>query len=348
MIWLKLLLLPIYFLYSILIRIRNKFFDLGLFKSREFNIPIISVGNMCIGGSGKTPHVEYLIRLINDSQKISVLSRGYGRKSKGFLNVNANSSAHKVGDEPLQIASKYPNVSVAVCERRVSGIMRLLKQKVSLILLDDAFQHRWVQPGLSILLTKYDNLFINDTLLPLGSLREHKKGYSRADIIVVTGTPTPLLPLDEHRLVEQISPMYNQKVCFSFVKYLEPKSIFTNEIIDIKNKDILLLTGIENTNSLINHLEESGNKIVNHLKYRDHYNYKLRDIKKIISSFQSISSTEKLILTTEKDSFRLLKFDKLLEGITICCIPIEVGFHGKKSNFDSLILNYVEKNNFYN
>lgn len=348
MIWLKLLLLPVYLLYSILIRIRNKFFDIGLFKSREFNIPIISVGNMCIGGSGKTPHVEYLIRLINDSQKVSVLSRGYGRKSRGFLNVNANSSAKKVGDEPLQIASKYPNVSVAVCERRVSGIMKLLKQKVSLILLDDAFQHRWVQPGLSILLTKYDNLFINDTLLPLGSLREHKKGYSRADIIVVTGTPNPLLPLDEHRLVEQISPMFNQKVCFSFVKYLEPKSIFTNEIIDIKNKDILLLTGIENPNSLSNHLEESGNKIVNHLKYRDHYNFKERDIKKIISSFQSISSTEKLILTTEKDSFRLLKFEKLLEGITICCIPIEVGFHGKKSNFDSLILNYVEKNNFYN
>jgi len=348
MIWLKLLSLPVFLLYSIFIRIRNTFFDFGLLKSRKFNIPIISVGNMCIGGSGKTPHVEYLIRLINNSKKVSVLSRGYGRKSKGFLNVNSDSPANKVGDEPLQIVSKYPEVAVAVCERRVSGIMKLLKQKVSLILLDDAYQHRWVQPGLSILLTKYNNLFINDTLLPLGSLREHKKGYSRADVIVVTGTPNPLLPLDEHRLKEQISPKLNQKICYSFVKYLKPKSIFSDETVDLKNKDILLLTAIENPYSLINYLDESGFKIASHLRYRDHYNYRDNDLKKIISTFHSITSTEKLILTTEKDSFRLLKFEKLLEGITICCIPIEVGFHGKKSDFDSLILNYVEENNFNN
>ena len=346
MIWLKLLLLPVYLLYSILIRIRNILFDVGFLKSKKFNIPVISVGNMCVGGSGKTPHVEYIIRLINDSKNISVLSRGYGRRSKGFLNVTPQSSAKIVGDEPLQIASKYPNVSVAVCERRVSGIMKLLKQKVSLILLDDAFQHRWVQPGLSILLTKYDNLFVNDVLLPLGSLREHKHGYSRADIIVVTGTPNPLLPLDEYRLIEQISPFYNQKVCFSYVKYLDAISIFSDKKIALNGKKILLVTGIENPNSFINYLEDTNNEIAHHLKYRDHYNYRDKDVKKIISKFNSITSTEKLILTTEKDSFRLLKFEKLFKGIQVCCIPIEVSFQGKKSDFDSLILNYVEKNNF--
>ena len=346
MIWLKLLLLPVYLLYSILIRIRNKLFDVGFFKSKKFNIPVISVGNMCIGGSGKTPHIEYLIRLFNNSKEVSVLSRGYGRKSKGFLNVSSHSTAKIVGDEPLQIASKYPNVCVAVCERRVFGIMKLLKQKVSLILLDDAFQHRWVQPGLSILLTKYDNLFVNDVLLPLGSLREHKEGYSRADIIVVTGTPNPLLPLDEYRLIEQISPSHNQKVCFYYVKYLDARSIFSEQKIDLKYKEILLLTGIENPTALLDYLEDTNKKIACHLKYRDHYDYKERDIKKIISKFNSITSTEKLILTTEKDSFRLLKFEKLFNGIPVCCIPIEVGFQGKKSNFDSLILKYVEKNNF--
>ena len=158
MIWLKLLLLPFFFLYSIFIRLRNKFFDIGIFKSKKFNIPIISVGNMCVGGSGKTPHVEYLIRLIDESKKVSVLSRGYGRKSKGFINVNSNSTSDLVGDEPLQMASKYPNICVAVCEKRVLGIMNLLKQKVNLILLDDAFQHRWVEPvsvnGLKILFRK--------------------------------------------------------------------------------------------------------------------------------------------------------------------------------------------------
>jgi tetraacyldisaccharide 4'-kinase len=346
MILLKLLLLPVFFLYSISIRLRNKFFDIGLFKSRKFNIPIISVGNICVGGSGKTPHVEYLIRLIKDSKNISVLSRGYGRKSRGFLNVNSNSIPELVGDEPLQIAVKYPEVSVAVCEKRVSGIISLLKQKVNLILLDDAFQHRWVKPGLNILLTKYDNLFINDTLLPIGGLREHKKEYSRADIIIVTGTPNPLLPLDEYRLKEQISPSFEQKICFSYIEYLNPKSIFSNQVVSLENKEILLVTGIGSSNSLVNYLENSGFKVSNHLKFRDHYNYKKKDIKKIISTFNSISSEEKLILTTEKDSFRLLKFESLFVGITICYIPIEIKFQGKKSNFDSLILDYVEKNNF--
>jgi tetraacyldisaccharide 4'-kinase len=346
MIWLKLLLLPFFFLYSIFIRLRNKFFDIGIFKSKKFNIPIISVGNMCVGGSGKTPHVEYLIRLIDESKKVSVLSRGYGRKSKGFINVNSNSTSDLVGDEPLQMASKYPNICVAVCEKRVLGIMNLLKQKVNLILLDDAFQHRWVEPGLNILLTKYDNLFINDTLMPLGSLREHKKGYSRANIIVVTDTPKPLLPLDEYRLREQIAPAFDQKVCFSHINYLNPISIFSNQKINMVNKEILLLTGIGNPSNLLNYLEESNIEISKHLKFRDHHNFKNKDIKKIITSFNSIKSTEKLILTTEKDSYRLLKFENQFEGISICFIPIEIKFHGKKSDFDSLILNYVEKNSF--
>ena len=189
------------------------------------------------------------------------------------------------------MASKYPNICVAVCEKRVLGIMNLLKQKVNLILLDDAFQHRWVEPGLNILLTKYDNLFINDTLMPLGSLREHKKGYSRADIIVVTDTPKPLLPLDEYRLREQIAPAFDQKVCYSHINYLNPKSI-------------------------------------------------------IFPPFNNLTFVFLFVLTYLKDSYRLLKFQNQFEGISICFIPIEIKFHGKKSDFDSLILNYVEKNSF--
>lgn len=275
------------------------------------------------------------------------MSRGYGRKTNGFLKVNPDSDYLNVGDEPLQIASKFPAASVAVSEKRSFGIKELLKEKIDVVILDDAFQHRWVKPGLNILLTKYNDLFINDNLIPLGRLREHKSCYLRADLIVVTDTPNPLLPLDEHRLVEQISPMFYQKVCFSYFKYLQPKSLFTDDKKTLENSSIILVTGIANSHSLIEYIESEKGKIKHHHNFRDHYNYKTKDIKKIIQSFSSISNSDRLILTTEKDAVRLKKYKEYFDGIPIYFIPIQVKFHGK-TNFNSLINEYVEENNFRN
>jgi len=283
---------------------------------------------------------------LNKTKLVSVLSRGYGRKSSGYYRVSTQSDFLKVGDEPLQIASKFPEINVAVSEKRTLGIKELLKVKSDVIILDDAFQHRWVKPGLSILLTKYNDLFINDSLLPLGRLREPKSCYLRADVIVVTDTPNPLLPLDEYRLIEQLSPAFHQKICFSYFKYLTPKALFSNDLPEnIFKKDIVLVTGIAKSLSLLDYIENNNGKIRSHLKYKDHYKYKSNDVKKIIQVFNSISSTEKLILTTEKDAVRLKKFEKLFANVNIFYIPIEVKFHGK-TNFNSLLLTYVEENNF--
>ena len=223
-------------IYGFVVYIRNVFFDYGLFTSKDYSVPIISIGNLCSGGSGKSPLVEYILRLIENKEKVAVLSRGYGRDTRGFKWVTPKSYVKDVGDESLQIVRKFPQVSVAVAENRNEGIQNIIYEESELIILDDAFQHRWVNPGLNILLTTYDNLFINDYLLPFGSLRESRSGSKRADIIVVTKTPYPLLPLDEYRLKEQIAPFFHQKLCYSYLNYLPLESLFTNDKYSLDNK----------------------------------------------------------------------------------------------------------------
>ena len=340
--FLRLLLFPFSLIYGFLVYLRNVFFDCGLLASKDYSVPIISIGNLCSGGSGKSPLVEYVLNLIENKEKIAVLSRGYGRESRGFRWVSSESLVKDVGDEPLHIFHKFPQVNVAVSENRNKGIQNIIHEECDLILLDDAFQHRWVNPGLNILLTTYDNLFINDYLLPFGNLREARKSFKRADIIVVTKTPSPLLPLDEYRLKEQISPFFHQKLCYSYINYLTPKSLFSNKECLIDGKKILLLTAIASANQLKDYIA-SKSEIVEHLDFRDHYNFKKKDIVKIIDTYNKIDSQEKLILTTEKDAERLALFENYFEGVSIACIPIEVKFHGK-TNFNDLILKYVEQN----
>ena len=211
--FLKLFLIPLSFLYGLLMYFRNLLFDFKIVKSKEYQLPIISIGNLCVGGSGKSPMVEYIVKLLSSHTGVAVLSRGYGRETSISLG-KTGSYVRDVGDEPLQIKRKFPNVSVAVSEDRQKGIQKFLGHNCQVVLLDDAYQHRWVKPGLSILLTTYDNLFINDYLLPFGSLRESRRRANRADIIVITKSPKPLLPLDEYRLREQIAPSLEQKVVF--------------------------------------------------------------------------------------------------------------------------------------
>ena len=340
--FLRFFLLFISLLYGFVVFFRNIFFDYGIFSSKEYNIPIISVGNLCAGGSGKSPLVDYILRLIDNRDKVAVLSRGFGRDSRGFQWVTNKSIVKDVGDESLQIARKFPEINVAVSERRNKGIQEIIHKECDLIILDDAYQHRWVKPGLNILLTTYDNLFINDNLLPYGRLRESKKNFSRADIIVVTKTPYPLLPLDKYRLKEQISPFFYQKLCYSYLEYHKSVSLYTKKSVSIEGKVVILMTAIASAGLLKEYVDSKAN-VIEHFEFKDHYNFKKKDIKKIIDSYNKIDSQEKLILTTEKDATRLALYENDFKGIDIVYLPIEIKFQGK-TNFNELILKYVEQN----
>lgn len=339
---LRLFLLPITLFYGFVVFLRNILFDYGILSSKEYTIPIISVGNLCAGGSGKSPLVDYILRLIDNRNKVAVLSRGYGRDSRGFQWVTNKSVVKEVGDESLQIARKFPEINVAVSESRNKGIQEIIHKECDLIILDDAYQHRWVKPGLNILLTTYDNLFINDNLLPYGRLRESKKNFSRADIIVVTKTPYPLLPLDNYRLKEQISPFFYQKLCYSYLEYQKPVSLYAKKSVSIEGKVVILMTAIASADLLKEYVDSKAN-VIEHFEFKDHYKFKKKDIKKIIHSYNKIDSQEKLILTTEKDATRLALYENDFKGIDIVYLPIEFKFQGK-TNFNELILKYVEQN----
>ena len=340
--FLRFFLLFISLFYGFVVFLRNILFDYGIFSSKEYTVPIISVGNLCAGGSGKSPLVDYILRLIDNRNKVAVLSRGYGRNSKGFQWVTNKSFVKDVGDESLQIARKFPEINVAVSESRNKGIQEIIHKECDLIILDDAYQHRWVKPGLNILLTTYDNLFINDNLLPYGRLRESKKNFSRADIIVVTKTPYPLLPLDNYRLKEQISPFFYQKLCYSYLEYQKPVSLYAKKSVSIEGKVVILMTAIASAGLLKEYIDSKAN-VIEHFKFKDHYRFKKKDIKKIIDSYNKIDSQEKLILTTEKDATRLALYENDFKGIDIVYLPIEFKFQGK-TNFNELILKYVEQN----
>lgn len=341
----RLLLIPLSYVYGFIVYIRNKLFDYEIFNSQKYSIPIISVGNLCSGGSGKTPLVEYLINLVGNSYKIAVLSRGYGRKSKGFLYVTKNSCVNDVGDEPLQIVQKFPKIIVAVSESRNFGIKKLINKNCDLIILDDAYQHRSVNPGLSVLVSSYNNLFTNDYLLPYGNLRESKNNYSRANIIVVSKAPYPLLSSDKLKTKKQISPLFNQKLCYSYLNYKDPVGLFSNSYLSLSNKNIILITAIASSDPLFNYVFSKAT-IIKHFRFRDHYKFKKNDIKKIIKYYEEIDLQETLILTTEKDATRLVNFESYFIGISVAYLPVEFKFY-PKSNFNKLILNYVEQNRIY-
>lgn len=340
--YLKLFLIPISILYGLIVSFRNMLFDFNVIKSKKYDVPIISIGNLCVGGSGKSPMVEYIVKLLSDFSDVAVLSRGYGRVTSGFHWVKLSSCVRDVGDEPLQIKRKFPNVLVAVSENRQKGIKKLLVHKCQVVILDDGYQHRWVKPGLSILLTTYDNLFINDYLLPYGSLRESRKRADRADIIVVTKSPKPLLPLDEYRLKEQIAPSLNQKLCFSYIDYKAPQMMFDSSTTNLINKKIILVTAISSSKQIVDYVKEKAD-LVKHFEYRDHKFFKKKDVLKIIKSYTQINSEEKLILTTEKDASRLAVFENEFKTISFAYLPIEVKFQGN-INFNELIINYAGKN----
>lgn len=352
---LKILLLPFAFFYATVIFFRNLFFDIGLLKSKEFNLPVISVGNLVAGGTGKSPLIEYLILLLKDQYKIATLSRGYGRKTKGFLEANSLSTIDEVGDEPLQFKKKFNEITVAVCERRRYGIEHLQNTQ-DVILLDDAYQHRAVKPGLSILLYDYNSLFNQDFILPLGKLREPGSEMSRADVLLITKTPKIFSPMERRRVEARLKPKENQQIFYSYIKYknlipLNPEHpVKTIEELD-KRTGVILFTGIANPLSLVNYIEDLIKRKPVHLAYPDHHKFNHRDISRLRQTFENHPAKDKIIITTEKDSTRLLisKLKTEVEQLPVYYLPIQAEIHKEdKEHFDKLILDYVRSNKKHN
>ena len=348
----RFILYPIAFLYGGLMTLRNFFYDIGFFSSKIHDFPVISVGNLSMGGTGKSPHVEYIIRLLKRKSKIATLSRGYGRNTTGFLEVSRNHSFLDVGDEPKVFKDNYPYLNVFVDANRNRGI-RTIREKypeTKCVIMDDAFQHRTIKPGLSILLTDYSKLYIKDLMLPTGGLREPHWGAQRADIIVVTKCPPIFSPVDARAIRKQLKAKPYQKVYFSYLSYNNIKPVYKNEhpksIKLGKESDILLFTGIAKPSILEYHLKDKVNSI-RHLRFGDHHNFMINDIQKIVKEFEQLKGKNKIILTTEKDSVRLQSsgIKEILGGKPIYFIPVQVQFHGKdKDEFDEQILEYVARN----
>lgn len=331
---LRKILFPFAVLYGFIVSIRNFLFDKGILKSYSFDIPIIAVGNLSMGGTGKTPQIEYLIRLLSPKYKIATLSRGYKRKSEGFILAGATSNAEILGDEPFQFYNKFKNILVAVDADRKNGIEQLLSQinKPEVILLDDAFQHRRVKARCYILLTSYGDLYSDDFLLPMGNLRESRKGAQRANIIIVTKCPSNLSREEQTTIKNKLKLSVNQELYFTRIKfddfvYSENKKIKGSEI---QATDKVLLAGIANPESFFTHLQHPNDTI---LTFPDHHNFSESDILEIKKKAQN-----KIIITTEKDYVRLkgkIPMDQLYY------LPIQSSFLVEYENFDKTILNYV-------
>ncbi|HTX88959.1 MAG TPA: tetraacyldisaccharide 4'-kinase [Bacteroidales bacterium] len=343
------LLLPFSWLYGSLMMMRNFLFDTGLFPSRRFDIPVISVGNLSLGGTGKTPHTEYLIRLLRDRYYVSTLSRGYGRETRGFILASRRTNARYIGDEPLQYLKKFGNIRVAVDENRARGIRKLLEKipGPDVILLDDAFQHRWVKPGLSVLLTDYLNPYFEDRVVPSGRLREFPIGARRADLIIVTKTPKILSPITRRRLLEKVNPLPRQQVFFSYIQYGDPLPVFdfTDPCFATRPAYILLFTGIAQDYPLKEHLERLCRDLIV-VRYPDHHHYTLKDFESLKKQFEDLPGHKKILVTTEKDAMRLKTPEAatVFRNLPLFFVPIEIRFHGNdQPAFDQIILDYMEK-----
>lgn len=343
---LRLILFPFTFIYGLVVFVRNLLFDFGIFKSHTFRIPIISVGNLTVGGAGKSPMTEYLVTLLKDKFQIATLSRGYGRKTKGYRPVLVTSTAEEVGDEPLQFKTKFPAVTVAVAEKRQEGIERL-QPGHDLIILDDAFQHRSVVPGFSILLYEYSTLSKVQWFLPTGDLREPLSGRKRANIIVVTKCPPSLTESERRQLVSKIKPFEHQEVFFSFLDYDELRSVYSGETRPLhsitQNTAVVLVTGIANPQPLADEISRYTRQIRHH-SYPDHHSFSPKNIAKIATEYRDLSAADKLVVTTEKDLQRLkgLPENELLIDLPVFYLPVKAAFNEPfKARFDQLILNYV-------
>ena len=344
----NILLLPISFLYHIILRIRHKLYDWHLLKSKQFDQPVICVGNLALGGTGKTPHVEYLIKLLSEQYRVCVVSRGYGRKTKGFQLANASCIADTVGDEPMQYIDKYNDLLVAVDENRNRAIelMNTMDRPAELYLLDDAFQHRSTQAGFNILLTAYDKLYVEDYLVPAGTLRDVRSAAKRADIIVVSKSPEELDELKKAEIIQKLHPIPRQEVFFSSITYEDLKVISqAADQVDPNTADaVLLFCGIAHPEPLVEELKRRY-RHVEVMTFSDHHPYSENDVESILKRYQQMDGTNKIIVTTEKDYARFINSTYFcqFDSVPLFVAPIKTKIH-EEEKFNEEILNYVRKN----
>ena len=349
---LRIILIPFSFLYGCIGAVRNYLYNAGLLHSKEFGIPVICVGNLSAGGTGKTPQIEYLIRLISPLYSVATLSRGYGRLSSGFRYAAQDSISTEVGDEPRQFKTRFPTIPVAVDEKRVHGIQQLLTDypQLGIVLLDDAFQHRQVKPSLSIVLTDFESLYYKDRTLPSGTLREFQSGIHRAHIIVITKCPTTISPIEKRCIIGDIRPRPYQRVFFSTIRYGELVGINPNKenkklpVID-QQCTVMVVCGIANPTPLLNHIGTKTNKTIP-LCFGDHHEYTMVELENIKRQFESIPNHNKIIVTTEKDAMRLYKdgLNDIVALLPIFYIPIQTDFLFKEGDiFDAQIIEHIEK-----
>lgn len=332
---LRKILFPFAILYGLITSFRNFLFDKGILKSYSFDLPIIAVGNLSVGGTGKTPQIEYLIRLLSDNYKVATLSRGYKRKSEGFVLADKNANAEILGDEPFQFYQKFPNVQVAVDANRKNGIEQLLNQneKPEIILLDDAFQHRKVKAGYYILLTAYNDLYADDYILPTGNLRESRSGAKRANIVIVTKCPANLSLDKQNTIKKKLKRSFNQELYFTFIDY--DSAVYSEElqlqVSDIKDADKLLLAGIAKPEPFFKHLKKENDEV---LVFPDHHHFSEKDILEIKNKAQN-----KIIITTEKDYVRL---KGQLPKEQLFYLPIKSSFVSNGDHFDDSIFTFLK------
>ena len=344
-------LLPLSWLYGIGVRFRNFLFDVGILKSQDYKVPIISVGNITVGGTGKTPHVEYLVKLLKDQFNVAVLSRGYKRKSRGYVLADKDTPMKQIGDEPYQMKQKFPGITVAVDKNRRRGIAQLTEDdKVDVILLDDAFQHRYVKPGVNILLVDYHRLIIYDKLLPAGRLREPLPGKNRADIVIVTKCPKELKPMEYRVITRAMNLFPYQTLYFSTLEYGELRPVFPHvrsnvTLSQLSNHNVLLLTGIASPRQLKEDLTPLA-KSVTPMTFADHHNFSHKDLNRLSATFEAMPSP-KVIITTEKDATRLNATEELGDELrkAFYVIPVNIKFMLEQEDlFNQNIIGYVRKN----
>jgi len=329
---------------------------LNILKSKSYDLPVICIGNLAVGGTGKTPHTEYIIRLLlKEGLHVAMLSRGYKRSTSGFVLAHANSTVRDIGDEPYQMLHKFSDITIAVDSNRCHGIERLLKlqePKIDVILLDDAYQHRYVKAGMNILLTDYNHLFTEDKLLPAGNLREPIKEKERANIVVVTKCPTDMKPIDFNIVGKKVNLYPYQRLFFSSISYcdllpLYPEQASVRKLDTIeKDEQILLLTGIANTDSIVERMNQLSLSI-HHLAYPDHYIYKKKDMLLLEQAFQRLDGKKKIIITTEKDAARLMGKVQIPNSLQsfVYKLPIEPQILQEQSDiFNHQIISYVRTN----
>lgn len=357
---------PLTMWYAVGVAVRNFFYSVGLKKQEAPHITTIGVGNLCTGGSGKTPHVEYLLRLLSHNHRVAMLSRGYKRKSKGFVLDDGSHDAIQLGDEAAMIAAKYPDVQVAVCEKRIDGVKRLMSLELEgkspepdddnaaltpdteresspeVIVLDDVFQHRAIKPSINILLTEYRHPYFRDHILPFGNLREFRTARYRATMVIVTKCPAVLNPVEKHNIIHDLKLQNYQKVFFSYLKYGDLRSMDGHDAgIDLRHMDrVLVVTGIAHPEPMVEELRRSCK--VQHMAFPDHHAYNKRDMDRIREAFGALQGQRKVIVTTEKDAVRLRG---LTEGLPFYVLPIEVTFHKESDkDFDQIIGSSVREN----